>query len=160
MNSKSLLKNRKHVERQSRVLSAVHPGILKRLRKNPSAKEVELTGSPVLCSHANEVPASCDCSPECYCKSNTCDSTANKNLPDVRSKVLSNLLSDGTTETDKTRTVALEDMVTCVILEFMESAKKIGWNGKKPIQEWYLSLTPEQMYKVSDKLLDILNPSR
>lgn len=29
-------------------------------------------GSPVLCEHANECPATCPCGPECYCKSHTC----------------------------------------------------------------------------------------
>lgn len=30
------------------------------------------SNSCILCNHANEVPMSCDCSPDCYCKSHTC----------------------------------------------------------------------------------------
>lgn len=32
------------------------------------------TSSPVLCEHANEVPHRCPCPPNCYCKTNTCES--------------------------------------------------------------------------------------
>lgn len=28
--------------------------------------------SPILCSHANEVPMQCICPPDCYCKSHSC----------------------------------------------------------------------------------------
>jgi hypothetical protein len=33
--------------------------------------------NPILCEHANEVPAQCSCAPDCYCKSHTCRPVVN-----------------------------------------------------------------------------------
>lgn len=33
--------------------------------------------SAILCNHANEVPSTCVCEPNCYCKENTCKKALN-----------------------------------------------------------------------------------
>lgn len=38
----------------------------------PSLYIEEPSKSPLLCEHANENPAICECPPDCYCKSRTC----------------------------------------------------------------------------------------
>lgn len=34
--------------------------------------KIEVSGSPMNCNHANEMPSVCSCSNNCYCKLNSC----------------------------------------------------------------------------------------
>jgi hypothetical protein len=54
------------------------------------------------------------------------------------------------------KTVELENLVTCTLINFLLNAKELGWKEKEPFQKWYLNLSPKQMRKLSDKLLDIM----
>jgi len=53
--------------------------------------------------------------------------------------------------------VALEDMVTWVIVAFVENAAELGWNWEmSPLAAWYKCLTKKQRFELAGKLLDIM----
>jgi len=60
-------------------------------------------------------------------------------------------------KTKPIKTVAVEDLMTSVILNFCENLAELGCpKEEKEADMWYRNLTPSQMRKVSDKLLDIM----
>lgn len=56
--------------------------------------------------------------------------------------------------------VALEDLVSCVLIHFMENLEKLGWNGKTPVAEWYLGLGEKKRFQISDRLLSMMDPKK
>jgi hypothetical protein len=51
--------------------------------------------------------------------------------------------------------VELENIVTDVITVFLASAKRLGCKGED-VSKWYLGLSAEEKYKISGKLIDII----
>ena len=58
------------------------------------------------------------------------------------------------------KTVALEDLVSCVLLNFMSNLKGLGWDGKGTVEKWYMGLSEKELYSLSGKLLGIMAPPK
>lgn len=54
------------------------------------------------------------------------------------------------------KTVELENLVASVVLFFCENATELGCPRDKEVDIWFRELTEEEMYKISAKLINII----
>jgi len=53
-------------------------------------------------------------------------------------------------------TVDIEDLVGCVILNFLENTTELGCSKDEKVDVWFKNLNLEEIRSVAEKLLDII----